>query len=115
MTPEIERLREALRFAPAHVEDMLELGIWNNDTVAQWLSRYARVTPDKTAIAWSGGTLSYAEAHERALRLARAFTALGLRKGDVVAIQLPNVPEFVITYFATSLMGAAAVAPCVSA
>ena len=49
----------------------------------------------------------FAEIHiEHALRLARAFTALGLHKGDVAAIQLPNVPEFVITYFATSLMGA---------
>jgi acyl-CoA synthetase (AMP-forming)/AMP-acid ligase II len=55
-----------------------------------------------------GGTLSYAEAHGRPLRLARAFTALGLRKGDVVAIQLPNVPEFVIAYFAISMIGAVA-------
>jgi cyclohexanecarboxylate-CoA ligase/acyl-CoA synthetase len=101
-----QHLRESLKFDSAHVEQMLKQGIWNNDTVAQWLSHYAQVTPDKPAIAWSDGMLSYAQPHERAFRLARAFTALGLRKGDVVAIQLPNVPEFVIAYFATSLMGA---------
>ena len=101
-----EQLRESLKFDPAHVAQMLKRGIWCDDTVAQWLVRYAQATPDKPAIVWSDGALSYAEAYERSLRLARAFTALGLRKGDVVAIQLPNVPEFVITYFATSLMGA---------
>jgi cyclohexanecarboxylate-CoA ligase len=106
MTTEIEHLREPRKFDPAHVEHMLRRGIWNNDTVAQWLARNAQATPDKPAIVWSGGTLSYAQVHDRASRLACALSALGLRKGDVVAIQLPNVPEFVIAYFATSLMGA---------
>ena len=48
-------------------------------------------------------TLSYGEAFRRATKLARAFTALGLRKGDVVAIQIPNVPEFAIAYFAATI------------
>jgi cyclohexanecarboxylate-CoA ligase len=108
MRPHAQHLRELLKFDPAHVEQMLKRDIWNDDTVAQWLSRHAKSTPHKPAIAWPGGTLSYAEAHERALRLARALIALGLRKGDVVAIQLPNVPEFMIAYFATSMMGAVA-------
>jgi hypothetical protein len=30
---------------------MLEMGIWSNDTIAQWLSRYARLTPHKPAMA----------------------------------------------------------------
>ena len=42
----------------------------------------------------------------RATNLARAFTALGLRKGDVLAIQIPNVPEFAIAYFAATMIGA---------
>ena len=106
MRPHAPHLRELLKFDPAHAGQMLKRGIWTNDTVAQWLSRHAQATPHKPAIAWPGGTLSYAEAHERALRLARAFGALGVSKGDVVAIQLPNVPEFIIAYFATSLIGA---------
>ncbi|MBV8511943.1 MAG: acyl--CoA ligase, partial [Xanthobacteraceae bacterium] len=85
---------------------MLKRGTWTNDTVARWLSRHAQATPHKPAIAWPGGTLSYAEAHERAMRLARAFVALGVSKGDVVAMQLANVPEFIIAYLATSLIGA---------
>jgi cyclohexanecarboxylate-CoA ligase len=103
---DVEHLREALRFAPGHAEEMLKQGIWNNDTVPRWLSRFAHETPDKAAIVTAAETLSYREAFRRAERLARAFTALGLRKGDVIAVQLPNVPEFMIVYFAAGMMGA---------
>ncbi len=86
MRQNAQHLREALKFDSAHVEQMLVRGIWNNDTVAQWLSRHAQLTPHKLAIVWPGGTLTYAEAYERALRLARALGVLGLRKGHVVTI-----------------------------
>jgi cyclohexanecarboxylate-CoA ligase len=104
--PDAERLRQAVRFTPAHVERMLEQEIWNGDTVPRWLHRFAHETPDKPAIVGPAGTLSYREVHRQAGRLARAFTALGLRKGDVIAIQLPNIPEFMIVYFAASMLGA---------
>jgi cyclohexanecarboxylate-CoA ligase/acyl-CoA synthetase len=104
--PDAERLREAVAFSPAHTQRMLEAGHWNGDTVAGWLTRAARETPEKHAIIAPGATLSYREAFRRSERLARAFTALGLRKGDVIAIQLANVPEFMITYFAVTMMGA---------
>src|SRR5262249_45594323 len=38
--------------------------------------------------------------------LARAFLALGLRRGDRVAILLPNRPEWLLTLFAASKVGA---------
>ena len=106
MSPEAERLRGAVRFPPAYLKELLEQKIWNGDTVPGWLSRFARETPDKPAIVAPAETLSYRETLRRAERLARALTALGLRKGDVIAIQLPNVPEFMIAYFAATIMGA---------
>ena len=39
-------------------------------------------------------------------QLADALWQLGLRKGDVVAVQLPNLPEHVIAYFAIAHIGA---------
>ena len=83
-------LREFVRFPPAYVEQMRSQGIWNGDTVPRWLFRYAHATPNKAAIVGPAETLSYGEAFRRATNLARAFTALGLRKGDVVAIQIPK-------------------------
>jgi acyl-CoA synthetase (AMP-forming)/AMP-acid ligase II len=100
------RLREVVRFAPAYVERMLKQEIWNGDTVPRWLHRFALETPDKPAIVAPASTLSYRQVHRQAECLARAFTALGLRKGDVIAIQLPNIPEFMIAYFAATMMGA---------
>ena len=99
-------LRESVRFPPAYVEQMRSQGIWNGDTVPRWLFRYAHATPNKAAIVGPAETLSYGEAFRRATNLARAFIALGLRKGDVVAIQIPNVPEFAIAYFAATMIGA---------
>ena len=106
VSTDAEHLREAVQFAPAHVERMFDHNLWNGDTVGRWLAHFAQETPDRPAIIAPGETLSYREVHRRANLLARAFTALGLRKGDVVAIQLPNVPEFMVAYFAAATMGA---------
>ncbi len=101
-----EHLRDSVRFAPEYAEQMVSRGIWNGDTVPRWLSQHADETPNKVAIVATGETISYRDALRRAWRLARAFTALGLRKGDVIAIQLPNMPEFMLAYFAATMMGA---------
>ena len=47
-----------------------------------------------------------AAAFDRAERLAAALAALGLRRGDVVSVQLPSTPEFVIIYYAVARLGA---------
>ena len=51
-------------------------------------------------------SLSYAETHAAARRLANALIDLGIRKGDVVGIQLPNLAEYLIAYFGVTMMGA---------
>ena len=99
-------LRDAVRFPPPYAEQMLKREVWSDDTVPRWLSRFAHETPDKAAIVTATEAISYREAFARAERLARALTALGLRNGDVIAVQLPNVPELMIVYFAATMMGA---------
>ena len=44
-------------------------------------------------------TLTYEQVDEASGRVAAALLALGLRRGDRVAVQLPNVPEFLLCYF----------------
>jgi cyclohexanecarboxylate-CoA ligase len=82
-------LRDAVRFPPPYAEQMRKQGVWNDDTVPRWLSRFAHETPDKAAIVTATEAISYRETFARAERLARALAALGLRKGDVIAVQLP--------------------------
>jgi cyclohexanecarboxylate-CoA ligase/acyl-CoA synthetase len=98
-------LRRSLRFPPEMARRYLARGDWNSDTVPRWLARRCETQPDRAAVIGPRGVLSYAQVRASALRLANALLALGLQKGDVVAIQLPNVPEFVIAYFAVCMMG----------
>ncbi len=51
-------------------------------------------------------TLSYGRLDESANRLANALAAMGVGKGDRVALYLPNCPQFLIAYFATLKLGA---------
>jgi long-chain acyl-CoA synthetase len=44
-------------------------------------------------------TLTYEHVDEASGRVAAALLALGLRRGDRVAVQLPNLPEFLLCYF----------------
>jgi fatty-acyl-CoA synthase len=48
---------------------------------------------------------SYAELHERALRLAHALRALGLRRGDLVALIVADHEQFLTSLFGASLAG----------
>jgi cyclohexanecarboxylate-CoA ligase len=100
-------VRDALRFRPDHVRRELESRRWTADTVATYLERWAQQTPEAIAVAAPGyRALSYAAALDRAERLAAALAALGVRRGDVVAVQLPSAPDFVVIYYAAARLGA---------
>ena len=62
--------------------------------------------PAKTAVMFYGRGISYGELREATDRLAAAFAANGVRKGDRVALYLLNRPQFIIAYFAALKCGA---------
>ena len=99
-------IRDALRFRPDHVRREVESGRWTADTVASYLHRWATQTPDAIAIAAPGHPpVTYRAALERAERLAAALASLGIRRGDVVTVQLPSTPEFAVIYYAVARLG----------
>lgn len=63
----------------------------------------------QVALKFRQRTCSYEELGENAYRLANAFQALGLRKGDRVAFLMANCPEYVFTEYALTKLGAARV------
>jgi acetyl-CoA synthetase len=74
-----------------------------------------RGTPvyDKTALVWEGedGTrreYTYAALDREVCRAAGMLRALGLGRGDVVAIYLPNIPEAMVAMLAAAKVGAIA-------
>ncbi len=66
---------------------------------------------DRVAIHFEGEpgdtrTLTYADLHREVCKAANAFEALGLKKGDRVAIYLPMIPEAAIAMLACARIGA---------
>lgn len=87
-------------------EQYRRAGHWEGSCVFDVLSRAARTQPDKTALVCGAQRLSYADLQRDALRLAARLLALGIAPLDRVVVQLPNIPEFVLVYFALVRIGA---------
>ena len=62
--------------------------------------------PDRAAVVFYGREITYRELREATDRLACALAALGVKKGDRVALYLLNSPQFIIAYFAALKCGA---------
>ncbi len=70
------------------------------------LEKTAKENPEKVAIAYSEGEITYAELDSLSNQFAAALAALGVKKGDKVAVFLPNIPQFVIAYYGVLKAGA---------
>jgi fatty-acyl-CoA synthase len=77
-----------------------------NRTLGDLLDETARARPDADAVIFRDQRLTYAALQARADDLARALLAVGVRKGDRVAVLLPNRPEWLVAVFAIGKIGA---------
>ena len=78
-------------------------------TLISQLFHTAKTTPAQTAIVFQDASISYLQLEDAVRRLANGLSSLEIQKGDRVAILLPNVPHFCISYYATLAIGAIAV------
>ncbi|MBI5649234.1 MAG: long-chain fatty acid--CoA ligase [Chloroflexi bacterium] len=89
-------VRAHLDYPPVPMQQLFE------DTVAKY--------PNNPATIYGNGSmdavLTYAALNNLVNRFANALTGLGVKKGDRVAIYLPNCPQYVIAYYATLKLGA---------
>lgn len=72
------------------------------------LMRAAVSEPDRAAVIFQGTSWTYAQVYDRACRLAGALAALGVQKGDRVALWTGNRAEFVEIMFGVPMLGAMA-------
>ncbi|KPK06788.1 MAG: hypothetical protein AMJ64_08370, partial [Betaproteobacteria bacterium SG8_39] len=70
--------------------------------VAHWADQ----TPDRTAIHYQGTDLGYAELWRRIERATAALSALGIARGERVAILAYNCPEILVLLLAAARLGA---------
>ncbi|MBM3523807.1 MAG: long-chain fatty acid--CoA ligase [Alphaproteobacteria bacterium] len=74
-------------------------------TVDRFFNHPATRLPDKVALIDDGGEATFGEIDRRANRLARALLAAGARRGDRVAIILPNTIAFIVAEIALLRVG----------
>ncbi len=79
---------------------------------ANCLDRHLETRADQTAIIWEGDdpndskNITYRELHEQVSRFANALRGQGVRKGDVVCIYMPMIPEAAVAMLACTRIGA---------
>ena len=71
-----------------------------------YLDRAVKEFPDNVALYYEGVKMTYRELAESVDKAAYGFSKLGVKKGDAVALLLPNCPQFVISYFGALKCGA---------
>jgi len=82
-----------------------ERGWWQDITLGAMLAQTAARLPAKTALVHGDRRISYGRLLADAEALATRLLEAGLVPLDRVVLQLPNIPEFVVTYFALVRIG----------
>jgi acyl-CoA synthetase (AMP-forming)/AMP-acid ligase II len=72
---------------------------------AEFLMIASSVVPDRTAMACEGDTRDFTSLQERVNRLANALQAMGVGRGDKVAVMALNGIPYVEAYYATAKLG----------
>jgi long-chain acyl-CoA synthetase len=75
-------------------------------TLLDYVSESAARNPGHPAILFKGSTLTYGALERLSNACAAAFAALGIGRGDRVALLLPNCPQFVIAELGAWKVGA---------
>jgi crotonobetaine/carnitine-CoA ligase len=78
-------------------------------TIGHLLADKAKRVGDRVWLIYGEQRYTYAQAHELSNRYANGFRALGIGKGDHVAVMLPNCPEFIWTIWGLGKLGAVTV------
>ncbi len=94
------------QFSPEYRERFVSQGLWLDRTLHDYFAEAVEKAPDQVAIVEGERRLTYAEWDALAARVAAGLVKLGLSKGDIVAVQLPNWVEMCVAQIALSRIGA---------
>ncbi len=78
---------------------------WLGMTLGDMFDKACDLYPSKEALVESGKRYTYGELRSSVNNMAYRLLQEGFRPGDTVLLQLPNWPEFVISYFALQKAG----------
>jgi non-ribosomal peptide synthetase component E (peptide arylation enzyme) len=83
-------------------------GEWREETFFEILRARAAAHPEREVFVDGQGRIAYGELRDKVERCAAFLKSIGIGRGDVVTIQLPNRIAFPIVFFSLELIGAVA-------
>ncbi|WP_111858480.1 (2,3-dihydroxybenzoyl)adenylate synthase [Acinetobacter sp. CFCC 10889] len=94
-----------VQYPPEFVEKYIAQGYWLGQTLSEFFIECADKYAENTALICADRHFSYRELQNRIDEFAVYLTKKGYQIGDSVVIQLPNIAEFFIAYFAALRIG----------
>jgi non-ribosomal peptide synthetase component E (peptide arylation enzyme) len=83
-------------------------GLWLNRNFFDVIEERARAHPDREVFADAARRISYGTLKHEIEQCAEFLRRIGIRRGDVVTVQLPNRIAFPVVFFSLELIGAVA-------
>ena len=74
--------------------------------LTEYLRAWAKKQPEHPAVIFYGHVMSYADLDKQSDRFAALLMSKGVKKGDRVAVFMPNCPQFHIVFFGILKLGA---------
>lgn len=100
---EVHREKPWYKFWPSEVPKHIE---YPSIPLSDFLENTARNYPDQPAVVYFDRQLTYKQLNDATNKFATALADMGIKKGDRVALFLPNFPQFVISYYGALKIGA---------
>lgn len=97
-----------LKFYEPHVPEHID---YPDIVLTEALQQTAQNYPRRSAIIFKGASISYEEFNRLVNRFAAGLQSLGVKKGDRIALLLPNCPQYPIAFYAVLRIGGI-LAPC---
>jgi len=90
---------------PELAERYTNSGQWLNRTFFEFIVERARAHPDREVFADAAERITCGQLKDRIERCAAFLQSIGIKRGDVVTIQLPNRIAFPVVFFSLELIG----------
>lgn len=74
-------------------------------SLADFVEEHARTRPDASAFEYLGVTITWKQFDAQGNRFANVLKSLGMKKGDVLGIHLPNTPQYVVALLGAAKLG----------
>ncbi len=107
-------LEGVVPFPPEYAKRYRERGYWRDKSLAEEFKFVFERYADRIVLIDRDRSITYAELDHMSSNLALNLLGAGLKQLDRVVVQLPNVAEFVILYFALQKIGCIPIAALVN-